>query len=292
MTLFRGVLILLMLAVTSACGGEATPSAVSDVVGSQPEHMSAPVPITREATPAALLDVVGGQPEPTSVPMVVSMCEATPTAVLDVAGSRPEPTSVPVAISSREVTPAALLDVVGGVHIRAESNLLFLTASALQQDVVRRIALINGVFQVDSYLEVDTEPNSIVGVSPGSPLRLRGELIGLASGEGLPPGEESAAIPGARVNANPYCSGMAGSMMAHRFQVGQTFELQGQRLRVIDLYRADRDELEVSIMLPLSTAQRLYDMEGIVTTVVVSVDPLQNLEQVQRAIQQVLEEDQ
>ena len=239
MTLSWGGLILLLLAVTAACGGEATPTALQDVVGSQPESTTVPVP--------------------------------TPT---------------------REATPAALLDVVGGVRIRAESNLLFLTAKAIQQDVVQRIAPIDGVSRVDFYLEVDAEPNSIVGVSPGSPLRLRGELISLTSGEDFSPDEELAAIPGTRVNANRYGFGMAGSMMAHRFQVGQTFELRGHRLRVIELYRAERDELEDSIMLPLSPAQRLYGMEGVVTSVVVSVDPPQRLEQVQRSVQKLLEEDQ
>ena len=239
MILFGGVLILLLLAVTAACGGEATPTALQDVVGDQPN-----------------------------------------------------PTSVPVPTPTREATPAALQNVVRGVRIRAERNLLFLTAKAIQQDVVQRIAPLDGVSRVDLYLEVDAEPNSIVGVSPGSPLRFRGELMSLTSGEDFSPDEELAAIPGTRVNANRYGFGMAGSLMAHRFQVGQTFELQGQRLRVTDLYQAERDELEDSIMLPLSTAQRLYDMEGVVTTVVVSIDPPRKLEQVQRAIQRLLGGDQ
>ena len=257
---------MLLLSVTSACGSQAAPAAVPNVVDSQPEPTSTTVATpTREATPAALLDVVGNQPEPTSIPA------AAPT---------------------REATPAALRDVVGGVRIRAEGSLLFLTADALQRDVVQRIALLDGVSRVDSYLEVDTEPNPIVGVSPGSPLRLRGEPISLVSGVDFPPGEESVAILGNGVNANSYGFGMAGSMMAHRFQVGQTFELRGHRLRVIELYRAERDELEDSIMLPLSTAQRLYGMEGVVTSVVVSVDSPQRMEQVQRVVQKLLEEDQ
>ena len=45
-----------------------------------------------------------------------------------------------------------LLDVVGGVRIRSESNSLFLTADSLQQGLVQRIALIDEVSQVDSYL--------------------------------------------------------------------------------------------------------------------------------------------
>ena len=70
--------------------------------------------------------------------------EAAPTA-LQVANNQPEPTPLPVATPTREATPAALLDVVGGVRIRAKSNLLFLTAEALRQDVVQRIVLIDGV---------------------------------------------------------------------------------------------------------------------------------------------------
>ena len=168
--------------------------------------------------------------------------EAAPTA-LQVANNQPEPTPLPVATPTREATPAALLDVVGGVRIRAKSNLLFLTAEALRQDVVQRIVLIDGVSRVDSYLEVDTEPNSIVGVSPGSPLRLRGEPVSITTGEGFSQKDDEVAIPGIGVNADSYGFGMAGSMMAHRFQVGQTFVLQGRRLRVTDLYRAERDEL-------------------------------------------------
>ena len=78
--------------------------------------------------------------------------------------------------------------------------------------------------------------------------------------------------------------------MAHRFQVGQSFDLRGQRLRVIGLYQAERDELADYILLPLSTAQRLYGLEGTVTTAVVTVDTPQNLEKVRRTIQQLLEE--
>jgi len=135
-----------------------------------------------------------------------------------------------------DTTPAALLDTVGGVSIRSESNSLFLTADSLQQGLVQRIALIDEVSQVDSYLELDTVPNGIVGVSPGSPLRLRGGPVNIVSGDGLFQEDEEAAIPGIGVNADSYGFGMTGSMMGHRFEVGQSFQLQGQRLRVTGEY--------------------------------------------------------
>jgi len=189
---------------------------------------------------------------------------------------------------SGEATPTATQEVVGGVQIQAKGNLLFLTADTFEESLAQRIAQIDGVSQVDSYVEVATEPNAIMGVSPGSPLRVGGERVSLASGDAFPRDAENVAIPGIRVNANPYGFGMTGPSMAHRFQVGQSFELQGQRLRVIALYRAERDELENYILLPLSMVQRLYDMEGVITTVVVTVDPPQELEKVRREIQELL----
>lgn len=197
-----------------------------------------------------------------------------------------------VAACSGEATPTTVPEAVGDIHIRAEGNRIFVAAEMLEQNLVARLAEIDGVSRVDSYLEVATEPNAIVGVSSGSPLLVRGERVSLASGRGFAAGEENVAIPGVRVNANPYGLGMAGSAMAHRFQVGQTFELQGQRLRVVGLYQAGRDELAEHILVPLTTAQRLFDLEGVITEAVVSVDPPERVDAVRRAIVQLLEEGQ
>lgn len=193
---------------------------------------------------------------------------------------------------SGEATPTALPEAVGDIRVRAEGDRIFVAAEMLEQEMAVRMANFDGVSGVDSYLLVAAEPNAIIGVSPGSPLLVGGESVSLASGERFGSGAENVAIPGVRVNANPYGFGMTGSAMAHRFQVGQTFKVQGQRLRVIGLYRANRDELGASILVPLSTAQRLFDLEGVITEAVVSVDPPAKVDAVRRAIVKLLEESQ
>ena len=195
-----------------------------------------------------------------------------------------------LAACGAETVPTAIPVVAGDARIQVSGNLILVTAEMLQEDLVPLMAEIDGVSAVDSYLVVDAEPDGVVGVSPGSPLRVRGEPVSVVSGEGFPAGDENVAIPGINVNANLYGFGMVGSAMAHRLQVGQSFELQGQRLRVVDLYRADRDELDSSILVPLSTAQRLFNLEGVITEAVVSVDPPEKVDAVRRAIVQLLEE--
>lgn len=189
-----------------------------------------------------------------------------------------------------ETVPAAIPEVAGDARIQTTGNLIVVTAEMLLQELVPLMAEIDGVSGVDSYLAVDTEPDGVVGISPGSLFRVQGEPVSLTSGGGFPAGDENVAIPSLSVDASLYGFGMASSTMAHRLQVGQSFELQGQRLRVVDLYRSNRGELGSSILVPLSTAQRLFNLEGVITEAVVSVDPPEKVDAVRRAIVQLLEE--
>jgi len=189
-----------------------------------------------------------------------------------------------------EPTPVAFRDVVAGIGVRAEGNAIVLTGQALHSGLVQRIAVLHGVLQVNSYLEV--EPNRIIGVAPGSPLRVKGDLVSLASGEDFSNESEAVAIAGVGVNASLYRGepDPAHGVMVHRFQVGQTFELlEGERLRIIGLYRAKESAAEDFILLPLATAQRLYGLEGAVTSAVVSPVSPEQFGQVRKGIEEVLE---
>ena len=201
----------------------------------------------------------------------------------------PTPTAGDVAGSPVE-TPTPTAGDVAGVRTSMSSGLVIIAGDALQQKLIRDVEQLEGVSRVHSYLEVTAKPNTVMGVSGGAPLIVPGgQPVTVRAGEPFSGSPEGVAIPGVGVDANPYGSGMAGTMMAHRFQVGQTFELHGQRLRVIGLYEADREQ-EGYILLPLATAQRLFDREGIVTTIVVTVDPPQRASDVRSAVQRLLQE--
>ena len=195
------------------------------------------------------------------------------------------------AACSSAATPTPAAGDVAGVRTRMSSGLVVITGDSLQQQLIRDVEQLEGVSRVDSYLEVAAKPNTVMGVSEGAPLIVQGgQPVRVMAGEPFSGRPEDVAIPGVRVNSNPYGSGMAGTVMAHRFQVGQSFELQGQRLRVIGLYEAERDEQEGYILLPLATAQRLFDRQGVVTTIVVTVDPPQRAREVRSAVQRLLRE--
>ena len=103
----------------------------------------------------------------------------------------------------REPTPAVPSEVVGGVRVRTQENSIYLTAYTLRQSIVESISRIDGVSQVHYYLEVATEPNAIIGVSPRGTLLVQGETVSLASGEAFTRDAENVVIPGIRVNATP-----------------------------------------------------------------------------------------
>lgn len=188
-----------------------------------------------------------------------------------------------------KATPTPFPDIVGGASIRAEGNELTLSGDALRENLISHIAQIPGVLRVDAYLEVTTEPNDIIGVSPGSPLQLENKAVTLSSGDWFSDENRNVAIPGLRVDSNPYGFGMSESTMVHRFEVGQSFQLQGLRLRVIGLYQAQERDLETYILLPLATAQELYNRVGSVTKIVVTIESDDKMEKMRKEVQKLLE---
>lgn len=158
----------------------------------------------------------------------------------------------------------------GGDEIRVLGDLLIVATESMDEETARRISGIEGVSQVDLYLEIKGDTDLVVGVSPGSPSRVGGELVRLVSGNGFADSEDNVAVLGIGVNANSYGFGMTASAMAHRFEVGQSLQLGNERLRVTGLYEAKRDDLENAVLIPLTTAQRIYGREGEVSTVVIT----------------------
>ena len=76
--------------------------------------------------------------------------------------------------------------------------------------------------------------------------------------------------------------------MAHRFSIGQSFELRGARLRVAGLFRASDKSRENAILLPLGTAQEIFDMDGELSDIFVTVNSEDNLESVPAEIRNIL----
>ena len=81
---------------------------------------------------------------------------------------------------------------------------------------------------------------------------------------------------------------MAHSMMAHRFMMGQSFVVKGIRLRVLDLFRTSDTSLEKAMLLPLGTAQELFGFQGQLTSIFVTVDSEDKVDEVAAEIRGIL----
>lgn len=116
---------------------------------------------------------------------------------------------------------------------------------------------------------------------------MENNIVSLVIGEGFQSGEERVAIPGIDVNSSSYSSG-AMSAMAHSFMTGQSFEVDGTRLRVVDLFRAPGEGQENAILLPLATAQEIFDMHGELTDIFVTVNSEDNVQALEAEIRNIL----
>ncbi len=152
--------------------------------------------------------------------------------------------------ASGETMPAAVLD-----QVRSRSDL---TA-------------------IEPYLLIEAEPHPVIGVEPGAPLRVitmpdfahgrlyRGQMFREADRGQL------VAIPGRSVAKEDFGSQTAMAGMRHTFEVGASFELNGQQIRVIGGYETETENGQDIIFLPLDTAQRLFDREGEISALFVTL---------------------
>ena len=137
-------------------------------------------------------------------------------------------------------------------------------AEFLSEALVEQVKAIPGVAKVERYLYVKARPHPVIGVEAGSPLRIitgEGKLITpkLEAGRPFEAGDERVAIVG-KVYREDY--GLGDGMMAmmkHPFEVGSSFTFPGtrERIRVVGKFAE-----AAAVFLPLTTAQRLFDMKG------------------------------
>ena len=140
------------------------------------------------------------------------------------------------------------------LEISNKGNVIRVFLPGLPESIAEQVRSLPGVTKLEKYLGVlrPGDPNPFVGIGPGSELRVEGSLVSLAVVVGCHYGEDRVAIPG--FSLNPFSGGGAMPGMAHRFSIGQSFEVRGARLRVAGLFRASDKSRENAILLPLGTA--------------------------------------
>lgn len=168
---------------------------------------------------------------------------------------------------SKETT----VETVGRMQISRSGKLIELKAEALPSGKADQLKALPNVVGVHKYLYIASKPYDIVGIEPGAPLRLDGAVAKIRAGRGFEAADDLAAIPDRRVNSDDYIqSSMPG--MFHSFTVGESFVVQGERLRVVGVYEAPQKSLEERVFLPLKTAQRLFNTGDRLTRIVVEAD--------------------
>ena len=174
------------------------------------------------------------------------------------------------------------------LEISNKGNVIRVFLPGLSESIAEQVRSLPGVTKLEKYLGVlrPGDPNPFVGIGPGSVLRVEGSLVSLAVGDGFQSGEDRVAIPG--FSLDPFSGGGTMPGMAHRFSIGQSFELRGARLRVAGLFRASDKSRENAILLPLGTAQEIFDMDGELSDIFVTVNSEDNLESVPAEIRNIL----
>jgi len=266
--------LLLVGLVFAACSSAAptsgsTPTLLPDLLET-PTSVSTPIPAptalpTQEATA-------------TSSPSQTAASATTPAAT----GAMPTATPIPAS----DATPS--LAQPEGLEISNKGNVIRVFLPRLAETVAEQVRSLPGVTKVEKYLGV-LRPDfrfPFIGVEPGSELRVEDSPVSLVVGEGFQSGEERVAIPG--FSLNPFAGDGAMSGMAHRFNTGQSFLVNGTRLRVVGLFRAPDESQENAILLPLATAQEIFDMHGELTDIFVTVNSEDNVPAVKAEIRNIL----
>lgn len=139
--------------------------------------------------------------------------------------------------------------------------------------VLDRVRNLPGVTAVEPYLVIQTDPHPVIGLEPGAPLRVltasrvrEGKIY-----KGQPFAEadrgQPVVIPGQAVAREDF--GFQGSMagMRHAFDIGASFELNGTRVRVVGAYETKDNVGQDALLMPLDSAQALFEREGQVSVI-------------------------
>lgn len=146
--------------------------------------------------------------------------------------------------------------------------------------------------QVERYIYLKAQPHDVIGIEPGRPGRIiQGEQVltaKLGRGRWFKTEDTNVTLAG-EVHREDYLERMPGhrtgtpqAMMKHPFEIGSTFTHREspQRLRVIGELTAQPKDAAAKVLLPLVTAQKLFNKEGFLSYLVVVVEPAKRAEQV------------
>jgi len=259
---------------------------------------SAP-PTTGSTSTPTLLPALIETPTSVSTPTPTSTALPTPKATVTPSlGATAASATTPAAIGASPAetpTPPSdatpLLVQLEGLEISSKGAVLRVSLQGLPETIADLVQSLGDVAKVEKYLRVlaPSYPDPFIGVEPSSEFRVEDSIVSLVAGEGFQSGEERVAIPGFGLNSNPYSGdAMAHVAMAHRFMVGQSFEVDGTRLRVVGLFRAPGGSQGNAILLPLATAQEIFDMPGELTDIFVIVNSEDNVPAVEAEIRNIL----
>ncbi len=165
------------------------------------------------------------------------------------------------------------------------------------EDVVDKIQGIQNIATIERYLLIKTKPHEVIGIESGAPLRIISrddELLegNIAMGREFKKKDEGKnfAIVG-MIYAEDYGEGMTGMAgMKHSFSVGQSFKLTEAetRTRVIGRLKVSPESEAQKVFLPLATAQKIYGMEGKLSSLFVTVKSPGDMDQVKRDLEAAL----
>ncbi len=168
---------------------------------------------------------------------------------------------------------------------------------AILEDVLEKIQGIQNIATIERYLLVKTKPHEVIGIEPGAPLRIISqddELLegNIEMGREFKKGDEGKnfAIVG-KIYHEDYGQGMTGMAgMKHSFSLGQSFKLKEAetRTRVIGRLNVSPESEAQKVFLPLATAQKIYGMEGKLSSLFITVKSPGDMDQVKRDLEAAL----
>jgi hypothetical protein len=168
----------------------------------------------------------------------------------------------------------------------------------MDESVVDQVKAIRGIVKVERLLFINAQPNNVIGVEPGVPLRIPSSEgkpleVKIETGRELKGSDKNAALMGLKVYREQYgFKAPMGGMMhgGHPFEPGSSFAFAGsqKRIRVAGTFSGEPESENNRVLLPLATAQRLFSAPGKITHLFVEVDDRENVTKVVEEIRTLI----